>query len=72
MSIIYTETKSDTDHRTEIDLGDGRHMTINISHEGIVMDVYNYIDGWEDSPDMGLEGTVGMMFVEWADWIVAS
>jgi len=55
---------------TEVDLGDGRHLTINISHEGIVMDVYNYIDGWEDSPDMGLEGTVGMMFDEWADWIV--
>jgi len=71
MSIIYTETKSDTDSRTEIDLGDGRHLTINISHEGIVMDVYNYIDGWEDSRDMGLEGTAGMMFDEWADWIVA-
>ena len=35
------------------------------------MDVYNYIDGWEDSRDMGLEGTAGMMFDEWADWIVA-
>ena len=72
MSIRYTETKSDTDSRMEIDLGDGRHLTINISHEGIVMDVYNYIDGWEDSPDMGLVGTVAMTFDEWAEDIVAN
>ena len=67
MSIRYTETKSDTDSRTEIDLGDGRHLAINISHEGIVMDVYNY----EDSRYMGMEGTAGMMFDEWADWVVS-
>ena len=53
------------------DLEDGRFLNVNISHEGIVMDVYNYIDGWEDSRDMGLEGTVAMMFDEWADWIGA-
>ena len=53
------------------DLEDGRFLNVNISHEGIIMDVYNYIDGWEDSRDMGLEGTVAMMFDEWADWIGA-
>ena len=71
MSIIYTETKSDKDSLTEINIGDGRMMTVNVTGEGIIMDVYNYIDGWEDSRDMGLEGTVAMMFDEWADWIGA-
>jgi hypothetical protein len=72
MSIIYTETKSDTDHRTEIDLGDGRHMTINITHEGIIMDVFGVQE--DDSNGMVRDdlhlGTVGMMFDEWADWII--
>ena len=40
MSIIYTETKSDADSRTEIDIGDGRRLNITITGEGIVMDVY--------------------------------
>ena len=54
------------------DLEDGRFLNVNISHEGIIMDVYNYIDGWEKSPDMGLVGTVGMTFDEWAEDIVAN
>ena len=66
MSIRYTETKSDTDSRTEIDLGDGRLMTITITHEGIIMDVY--LRGFTPETDT-LEGTVGMMFDEWADWV---
>ena len=76
MSIIYTETKSDTDHRTDIDIGDGRHMTINITHEGVIMDVFERQPEGGDydllntsDEDVHL-GTVGMMFDEWADWII--
>ena len=73
MSIRYTETKSDTDHRTEIDLGDGRHMTINITHEGIIMDVFGVQEDESNGmvrDDLHL-GTAGMMFDEWAEWVVA-
>ena len=61
MSITYTETKSDTDSRTEIDIGDGRHMTIGITHEGIIMDV------WKEDERLG---TVEMTFAEWAEWVL--
>ena len=78
MSIIYTETKSDKDSRIEIDIGDGRKMTINITGEGIIMDVFGPPD--EDSqrnrswlaPDIILDphlGSAGMTFEEWADWV---
>ncbi len=67
MSIRYTETKSATDHRTEIDLDDGRYMTINITHEGIIMDVFQNHPGFDEHL-----GTVGMTFDEWADDIVAN
>jgi len=75
MSILYTETLSDVDSRTEIDLGDHRHLTINITHEGIIMDVF--LSERTDESDLTgfdkpmLLGTMGMMFDEWADWIVA-
>jgi len=74
MSIIYTETKSDKDSRMDINIGDGRLMTINITGEGIIMDVYEQADDVEsdltgfDKP-MHL-GTIGMTFEEWADWII--
>jgi hypothetical protein len=78
MSIIYTETLSDAESRTEIDIGDGRRLTINITGEGIIMDVWGtYVPGtepWTDNEtgiDESLLGTAGMMFDEWADWIVA-
>ena len=71
MSIVYEHVSEDGNERFHVDLGDNRHLLVNVTHEGIVMDVYNYIDGWEDSRDMGLEGTVAMMFDEWADWIGA-
>ena len=61
MSIIYTETKSDSDSRTEIDIGDGRHMTIGITAEGIIMDV------WKKDERLG---TVEMTFAEWAEWVL--
>ena len=79
--IIYTETRSDTDSRTDIDIGDGRLMTITIAHEGIIMDVYRVADDvaelvWPGNPEIGSAlscdehlGTAGMMFDEWADWV---
>ena len=52
MSIIYTETKSDKDSRTEIDIGDGRTLTIQITGEGIIMDVWPMSGyGLSDDPD---------------------
>ena len=74
MSITYTETKSDTDSRTEIDIGDGRHMTISITGEGIVMDVFaisEHIDYSGNPPgDDERLGTVEMTFDEWAEWVL--
>ena len=57
MSIVYEHVSEDGNERFHVDLGDNRHLLVNVTHEGIVMDVYNYIDGWEKSPDMGLVGT---------------
>jgi len=69
MSIIYTETKSDTDSRTWIDIGDGRNLCINITGEGVIMDVYGVQE--DDANGMIRDdlhlGTVGMTFDEWAD-----
>ena len=53
--------------RYSVDLDDGRFLSINITHEGIIMDVY--LRGFTPETDT-LEGTVGMMFDEWADWLV--
>jgi len=46
-----------------VDVGDesDRKMMIFVSHEGIVMDVYEN--------DLQL-GTTGMMYDEWADWVL--
>ena len=73
--IIYTETRSATDSRTEIDIGDGRLMTINITGEGIIMDVYQTVDVFDNPNAEPVDehtehlGTAGMMFDEWADWV---
>ena len=69
MSIRYTETKSDTDSRMEIDIGGGRTLNIIITDEGVIMDVYG-LDEDDGVRDHYHLGTVGMMFDEWADWIV--
>ena len=76
MSIIYTETKSDKDSRTEINIGDGRMMTVNVTGEGIIMDVWEKADDVDEigsalSCDKHL-GTIGMTFDEWAEWITES
>ena len=72
--IIYTETRSDTDSRTWIDIGDGRNLCINITGEGVIMDVYGVQE--DDANGMIRDdlhlGTVGMTFDEWADDIVAN
>ena len=71
MSIIYTETKSDKDSRTWIDLGDDRNLSITITGEGIIMDVYGpRREGHALNVHHDHFGTAGMMFDEWADWIV--
>jgi len=63
-----------SDTQTEIDLHDGRYLNVNITHEGIVMDVYDAkVRGkFRDRREDKHLGTVGMMFDEWANWIVAS
>jgi hypothetical protein len=57
-------------------LDDGRDLIVNITEEGIIMDVYQTVDVF-DNPNAEPvgersehRGTVGMMFDEWADWIV--
>lgn len=74
MSITYTETKSDTDSRTEIDIGNGRHMTLSITSEGISMDVFaisEHLDYSGNPPgDDERLGTIKMTFDEWAEWVL--
>ena len=63
-----------------VDLDDGRVLNINVTHEGIILDVYG-LEGFRNGlPDdyVGPEthkenvhlGTAAMTFNEWADWIV--
>ena len=74
MSIIYTETKSATDSRMDIDLGDDRKMTVTVTGEGIIFDVFGLrivqVDGMVYD-DVNL-GTVGMTYEEWGDWVSES
>jgi len=74
MSIIYTETKSATDSQMDIDLGDDRKMTVTITGEGIIFDVFGLrivqVDGMVYD-DVHL-GTVGMTYEEWGDWVSES
>ena len=74
MSIIYTETKSDKDSRTWIDIGDDRNLSIAITDEGVIMDVYGLQEDEANGmirDDLHL-GTIGMTFDEWANWITES
>ena len=74
MSIIFTETKSTTDSRMDIDLGDDRTMTVTVTGEGIIFDVFGpkvvQVDGMVYD-DVHL-GTVGMTYEEWGDWVSES
>ena len=67
--IIYESETGEGLGRFEIDLADGTHrlMTVNVTEEGIIMDVY--LRGFTPETDTHL-GTVGMTFDEWADAIV--
>ena len=67
MAEIAEEERHLPGSRTEVDLGESRHMTINITDEGIIMDVFGPPD--EKLNNLHL-GTVGMTFDEWAEWIV--
>ena len=50
-------------------LDDGRYLSINITHEGVIMK--GYLRGFTPETDTHL-GTVGMTFDEWADDILSS
>ena len=69
--IIYESETGDGLGRFEIDLGDGRNMTVNVTEEGIIMDVF----GLQEDEANGMVrddrhlGTAGMMFDEWAEWV---
>jgi hypothetical protein len=63
-----------------VDLDDGRVLNINVTHEGIILDVYG-LEGFRnglprnyDGPETHKEnvhlGTAAMTFPEWADWVV--
>lgn len=67
--IIYESETGEGLGRFMIDLGDGRNMTVNVTEEGIIMDVYS-LDEDDGVRDHYHLGTVGMMFDEWADWLV--
>ena len=58
------------------DLDDGRNLIVNITAEGVIMDVWGPhtagTEAWTDNEtgiDVSHLGTVGMMFDEWADWV---
>ena len=60
------------------DLDDGRNLIVNITAEGVIMDVWGpHTAGTEAGTDneTGINashlGTVGMMFDEWADWVMS-
>ena len=69
--IIYESETGEGLGRFEIDLGDGRNMTVNVTSEGIIMDVFGLQEDEADGmvhDDLHL-GTAGMMFDEWAEWV---
>ena len=74
-------SKSDTDSRMEIDLGDGRYLNVIVTHEGIIMDVFKNMPIHDKGAAVPIPrgeyvskhlGTAGMTFDEWADWVVSS
>ena len=75
--IIYESETGEGLGRFEIDLADDSHrlMTVNVTEEGIIMDVY--LSPRTDESDLtGFDkpmhlGTMGMMFDEWADEVIS-
>jgi hypothetical protein len=77
MSIIYEHTSRDSCEEFSVALDEHRTLNIGITPEGIIMDVFGThapeTEAWTDNEtgiDASLLGTVGMMFDEWADWLV--
>ena len=69
--IIYESETGEGLGRFMIDLGDGRNMTVNVTSEGVIMDVFGLQENDADGmvhDDLHL-GTAGMMFDEWAEWV---
>jgi alpha-L-arabinofuranosidase len=58
--MIYEHSNKDGYDQFNVSLDD-KQMVVGVTEEGIIMDVYN---------DDDLLGTVGMMFDEWAEWVV--
>lgn len=78
--IIYESETGEGLGRFEIDLADDSHrlMTVNITEEGIIMDVYQTVNVFDNPNAEPVDeraeylGTMGMMFDEWADFITDS
>jgi hypothetical protein len=75
--IIYESETGDGLGRFMIDLGDSRNMTVNVTSEGVIMDVFERQPEGGDydllntsDEDVHL-GTMGMTFDEWADEVVS-
>ena len=58
---------SDTPILHNVDLDDGRVLNINVTDEGIIMDVFERKPEYADQDEH--LGTAAMMFEEWADWV---
>jgi hypothetical protein len=77
--IIYESETGEGLGRFEIDLADDSHrlMTVNITEEGIIMDVYQTVNVFDNPNAEPVDeraehlGTMGMMFDEWADEVVS-
>ena len=69
MSIVYEHVSEGGNERFHVDLGDSRHLLVNVTGEGVIMDVFARRPEYADQDEH--LGTVGMTFEEWADWIGA-
>ena len=70
-SVIYEHTSRDFCEEFNIALDDGRTLHIGVTPEGVIMDVYSpRREGHALNVHHDHLGTAGMMFDEWADWIV--
>ena len=71
MSVIYEHTSRDSCEEFSIALDDDRTLNIGITPEGVIMDVYGLLEDEDELVWDGLLlGTAGMMFDEWANWLV--
>ena len=78
MSTVYDNYKGDG--KFSVPLDDGRVLDVKITHEGIIMDVYRNMPIHDKGAAVPIPkgeyvnehlGTAGMMFDEWADWVVS-